>query len=69
MTDIPTIITNGIKHHFSVGDKIKHYPKDSFFVTYGDVIRINKKSITISWVGNFGVVYTKRVCPSTLNWD
>ena len=59
-------ITNGIKHHFSAGDLIKWYPKDSFFHYYGDVIRVNKKTITIrlEYTGEI-----TRVSPSELNWD
>ena len=71
-TPLPTHITNGIKHHFSVGDQIKYYPDNGYwegFVIYGDVVRINKKTITISWEGNFGIIHKERVCPSRLNWD
>ena len=67
-TELPTHITNGIKHHFQPGDQIKQYDEDSFFIIYGDVVRINKKTITIEYESWYGKVQ-KRVCPSTLNWD
>lgn len=68
-TELPTHYTNGIKHHFSVGDRIKYYPENDWYIAYGDVVRINKKTITISWEGNFGLTHIKRVCPSRLNFD
>lgn len=62
-------VTDGIKHYFSPGDQIKYYPEDSWMVIYGDVVRVNQKTITISWEGNFGVIYTERVDPRRLNYD
>lgn len=61
---LPTTVTDGYTHHFSVGDEIKWCRRDSFFVQYGDVIRINKRSITIKCNGS-----TSTVDPRELNFD
>lgn len=63
---LPTSITDGYTHHFSAGDEIKWFPKDSFFHHYGDIVRINKKTITIRCSDMMSDVL---VDPRELNFD
>lgn len=61
---LPTSVTDGYEHHFSSGDQIKWFPADSMFHHYGDVIRVNKKTITVKVEG-----VNIRVNPRELNFD
>lgn len=63
---LPTNITDGYTHHFSAGDQIKWFPKDSMFHHYGDVVRVNKTTITIKCER---MLSTVRVDPRELNFD
>jgi len=67
--NLPTTITDGFKHHYSVGDEIKWFPNEAWVPYYGDVVSINKKTISIKYQTYGNSTKTARVDPRELNFD